>query len=554
MAIRKDLDDMLNNLKTKKRPEKPVRKTVPNKPKSHGSEPIDSMSVDDILISMNSQKNTSGKSDTIKKTAALPKKNAPKVEKKADEAPAKPRKKIVISGELPDYDAIRNLEREKDAQRKRAEEAEKNRIEAKKKKAAEEAERKRIEAKKKKAAEEAERKRIEAEKRAAEEAERKRIEAEKKAAEETERKRIEAEKKAAEETEKKLDNEVRISIEEIEDFSAFKDFIENDNTSEPDPVDSLIDTIREDAEKAVADIENGDVDSNQTDNKKYDGILDELSDTDLNSDYESNEYEIEGNDEDSENSHKISEVLENILDEDPDDIINERSEKVQPNKNKKPVKRKRKLKKSVYSFCGLIFAVLACFGLVTVIVKGITMLGNYTSGDSKKEELKKFLYPAVIMDIESFDSPSELSSDQIITAAIWSMIMSDTAVSGYEITFDVVNIPAADVEEYAIKLFGENLPELTHTTVGLVEARFYYNEETQSYNVPIAPVTYTYSPEIKAAKKSDNNYTVIVDYINELPEWLPKASSKTVEFKLTETSDGYIINSMRILSKSGNSI
>ena len=508
MAIRKDLDDMLNNLKTKKRPEKPVRKTVPNKPKSHGSEPIDSMSVDDILISMNSQKNTSGKSDTIKKTAALPKKNAPKVEKKTDEAPAKPRKKIVISGELPDYDAIRNLEREKDAQRKRAEEAEKNRIEAKKKKAAEEAE----------------------------------------------RKRIEAEKKVAEETEKKSDNEVRISIEEIEDFSAFKDFIENDNTSEPDPVDSLIDTIREDAEKAVADIENGDVDSNQTDNKKYDGILDELSDTDLNSDYESNEYEIEGNDEDSENSHKISEVLENILDEDPDDIINERSEKVQPNKNKKPVKRKRKLKKSVYSFCGLIFAVLACFGLVTVIVKGITMLGNYTSGDSKKEELKKFLYPAVIMDIESFDSPSELSSDQIITAAIWSMIMSDTAVSGYEITFDVVNIPAADVEEYAIKLFGENLPELTHTTVGLVEARFYYNEETQSYNVPIAPVTYTYSPEIKAAKKSDNNYTVIVDYINELPEWLPKASSKTVEFKLTETSDGYIINSMRILSKSGNSI
>ena len=93
-----------------------------------------------------------------------------------------------------------------------------------------------------------------------------------------------------------------------------------------------------------------------------------------------------------------------------------------------------------------------------------------------------------------------------------------------QITFDVVNIPAADVEEYAIKLFGENLPELTHTTVGLVEARFYYNEETQSYNVPIAPVTYTYSPEIKAAKKSDNNYTVIVDYINELPEWLPKAS------------------------------
>ncbi|MDE5936812.1 MAG: hypothetical protein K2G83_05350, partial [Ruminococcus sp.] len=152
MAIRKDLDDMLNNLKTKKRPEKPARKTTTNKPKSHISEPIDSMSVDDILISMNNQKNTSGKSDTTKKSAALPKKNSSITEKKTDEAPVKPRKKIVISGELPDYDALRNLEREKDAQRKRAEEAEKNRIEAKKK-AAEEAERKRIEAEKKAAEE-----------------------------------------------------------------------------------------------------------------------------------------------------------------------------------------------------------------------------------------------------------------------------------------------------------------------------------------------------------------------------------------------------------------
>lgn len=510
MAIRKDVDDMLNNLNkpNKKRSGKSSKKSSQKKPKSHISEPIDTMSVDDILISMDEQKNnSSGNSDTEKTSVPADS------EKKTDEAPAKPKKKIVISGELPDYDALREMERQKDEQRKRAEETERNRIEA--------------------------------EKKAAEDAEKKRIEAEKKAAEDAEKKRIEEEKKTAEENEEKADNEIRISIEEIDDFSAFD--YDSDNSNESDPVGSLIDTIREDAEKAVADIEKGDTDSSSSENNNT-----EIPESDFNDNYESEEYEIEESDEDSdsENSYKISEVLENILDEDPDDIINERSEKNEP--DKKPAKKKRKLKKGVYSFCGIVFAILACFGLVTVIVKGITMLGAYTSGDGKKEQLREFLYPAVIMDIESFDSPSELSSDQIITASIWSMIMSDTAVSGYEITFDVVNIPAADVEVYAVKLFGENLPALTHTTVGPVEARFYYNEETQSYNVPIAPVTYTYSPEIKAAKKTDGIYTVIVDYINELPEWLPETSSKTVEFKLTETSDGYTINSMKILSKSNS--
>ena len=174
MAIRKDVDDMLNNLKTKKRPEKSAKKTAANKPKSHSSEPIDSMSVDDILISMNGQKNNnSGKSDTAKKSTLNSKKTNPKAEKKTNEAPTKPKKKIVISGELPDYDALRELEREKDAQRKRAEETEKNRIEAEKR-AAEETEKKRIEVEKK-AAEEAEKKRIENEKKAAEEAKKKRI-------------------------------------------------------------------------------------------------------------------------------------------------------------------------------------------------------------------------------------------------------------------------------------------------------------------------------------------------------------------------------------------
>ena len=544
MATKKDLDDILNNSKSKKNSTK-RQSSATSKQRSKSN--VDNMSVDDVVNSLDDRKSAGIKSDAPKKLAPLtPKKPASNV--KLAPAENKSKKRIVITGELPDYDALRQRELEKDRQEKINA---KKRLEAEQK-AKEEAERKRLEAEKK-AKEEAERKRLEAEKKAREEAERKRLEAEKKAREEAERKRLEAEKKAKEDAERKrleaeetkrrlLEEAEEFTVEEIteistseeydDDYDEYEEFnVFNNSDNESDPVGSLIDNIREDAEKAFADIENG-------------GNGDE---------YDDDEYEDDDDtaDESEKISSGISSALENILDEDVDEIISERSEKTESDKPKKP---KLRLKKNIYTFLGLIFAVLACVGLVTIVAKGVSLIGGFSSGNSKKSSFEPVVYPVVIMDIESFETPAELSSEQVITAAIWSMIMSDDAIGNYEQTFDVVKIPAVDVESYAVKLFGENLPALNHTTVGPAESRFYYNEETKSYNVPIAPVTYTYSPEIKGATKHDSTYTIVVDYIDELPEWLPKKSSKSVEFKLTETNDGYIIDSMKVLSTSSNSL
>ena len=485
MAIRKDLDDMLNNLTNAKRSDE-SRKTTSEPSKKVYNSKIDNMSVDDLLSTL-----------TTPKPAKEPKPNH--------------KKKIVISGELPDYEALR-------AKEKAAEEAEK--------KAAEEAERKRIEAEKK-AAEEAERKRIEAEKKAAEEAERKRIEAEKKAIEEAERKRVEAEKKAAEEIE---------TAEEIFDNSVIETIRQDSENSESEPIESDFNNTAEEIFEEDSEEEN----VPEKSGKKKKSAKSESSD------------EIDENSESKEkNSGKLTSTLEKILDEDPEAIIERRSEKTESD-NETP--KSGRLKKGFYAVFGVIFAALACVGLITVIAKGINMFDSYTSGDSKKEGFESVIYPAVIMDIESFNDPTELPSDQVITAAIWSMIMTDGVLENYEMTFDVVKIPAIDVESYAVKLFGDNLPPLTHTTVGPADNRFYYNEESKSYNVPVEPITFTYSPEIKSATKSGNDYTVTVDYIDERPEWLPKVSSKSVEFRLTETNGSYQIKGMKIISATTNSI
>ena len=138
MDIRKDIDDMLNNLKGNEEPAAPEEKPA-HVIHTH-SDPVDSMSVDALLDSLIHENET-----------RLPEPepvSAPEPETPAPE-PEKPRKKrIVISGELPDYEAIRAASLEQDriaAERRAAEEAERQRLEAERR-AAEEAERQRLEA------------------------------------------------------------------------------------------------------------------------------------------------------------------------------------------------------------------------------------------------------------------------------------------------------------------------------------------------------------------------------------------------------------------------
>ena len=533
MAIRKDLDDMLNNLKDGKPLEQPSDTNV------QANEPVQqdefkNVSVDDLLTSLL---------------------GAPSSESAQADAPAEPivkpkRKKIVISHELPDYEAIRQQSLREDAERAEAEkkaererlkaerEAEMARIQAEKK-AAEDAEKARIEAERK-AAEAAEKARIEAERKAAEAAEKARIEAERKAAEEAEKARIEAERKAAEEAEKARIEAERKAAEEAEKISAPIDESEIPHSDN--------DSIIADAVAAVSTDENT-IDEAEEIEAEFKELLEKDNGFRFFKNKPKKEIPPKPVDTD-EKSQGVAGVLHNILDENPDDIMN--SQKYFADSETEP--KKGRFKKFFYASFGVIFALLACIGLVTVIAKSISYFNSYTSGETKKEGFEDILYPVVIMDIESFNAPTELPSEQVLTAAIWSMILADDVTLQYEKTFDVVKIPAADVESYAVKLFGENLPELTHTTVGPAESRFYYNEETKSYNVPIAPVTYTYAPKIKEATKNGNEYKVTVDYIDELPSWLPETSSKSVQFTLVEVNGEYQIKSMNIISQSKNSL
>ncbi|MDE5834079.1 MAG: hypothetical protein K2H26_01005, partial [Ruminococcus sp.] len=228
---------------------------------------------------------------------------------------------------------------------------------------------------------------------------------------------------------------------------------------------------------------------------------------------------------------------ESVPDKKPKNNVPEQTEKVSASVSES---------KGKYNLLGLVCIILAIVGVIAIIN---TCISNMGGGKSSKDKFAQAVYPAVIMDINEFDNPLELPNDQLISASIWSAIIDKTKISQYKERMGVVIIPAVDVENFAVELFGEDVPAITHATVSTVESKFYYNEEAQSYSVQVKPDTFTYSPEVVSVLKENGNYIVNVEYVDEHPEWMEKSVSKTAEYNLSKNDNGgYRINSMRIVN------
>lgn len=605
MAIRKDLDDMLNNLKKGGETGKnaPNEQSVPKRKSIY-----DDMSVDDLLNALTEEKKPSLAENIINELAEKNNKTEEIQPDKKSEPENQPeqtetkKKKIVITGELPDYEAIRRQEMERmrleheragipvqpdeeveetnevqeeilpEADIKEEEDVadtyeETETIPAKISDKSESEEEPKSEKKTKKGLFSKRKQKQHSEKTEAKPhlepiADDSEIKiddifdsgsADGNIVDESENISVQDEKAVEEPIQEEFIGEEESSAVELIDAAlaainnaetenaAEETANETENISETvegteeneSRVSSLIDGIRENAANAIAELESPKEESQKL---SAEPVMKIDSEEKLDN---SNEKK----------KGRITSALTKILDEDTDALLNEKSEKTESDEISEN-KSGKKFKKRLYAILGVVFAVFAVIGIITSVGKGVGLIKNFTSGEVKKDGFTEVIYPAVIMDIESFNNASELTSEQIITASIWSIIMNDEKISKYSLNAggDTVSISAYDVEAQAVELFGQDLPEFVHTTLGPIESRFYFDADRSAYNVKVRPIIFTYHPEIKSIVKSGNDYTVTVDYVDERPAWMEKSVSKSVEFNITEKDDGtYRINSMKIL-------
>lgn len=613
MAIRKDLDDMLNNLKGNNPEKTASAKTEPAKYKSI----YDNMSVDDLLNALTVEKKLSlaenilnELEDKEKKAAEAAAVNVPDVQTVPESPVPEQKKEVIITGELPDYEELRRIESEQVKQqgRIRDEESREEIVAAYEPETISEPEPEVFAAAEENIPDVIPEK---TEVQTAEETVQDDTVEDTDKAEETEKESGGRKKKglfsrhrkkhsddessvkenSGDESEKPVENaddEIKTSEEDalsgasaaendadkqdaendagesatdlieaalaaingdpVADENTVETFVADENKIDPetekkndpgekDGVTSLIDDIRENAANAIAELE-------EQGREDDDDTAEETTETE--SSHEQENLRHKG---------KFTAALTNILDEDPETLIDVKREKTEESEEDTPPK-KKKLKRRLYAVMGVIFTIFAVIGIVTTAGKGVSMFRKFASGETKKDGFTELVYPMVIMDIESFDKPSDLTSEQIITASVWSIIMNDKKLEKYPVNAaggDVISISAYDVEAEAVALFGQDHAEFVHTTVGPVTSRFYYDPEKGVYNVPIHPIVFTYEPEIKSIVKRGSQYTVTVDYIDERPAWMDKSVSKSVEFHVTEKSDGtYQFDSMNILYVKNN--
>ena len=614
MAIRKDLDDMLNNLKKVGE----TGRNVPNEQNAPKRKSIyDDMSVDDLLNALTEEKKPSLAENIINelaekdnKTEEIQQEKIPEPETQPEQSETK-KKKIVITGELPDYEAIRRQEMERmRLEHERAgfpvqPDEENGEINEVQEEIIPEADIKNVgepvetyEAAEAMPVETSDKPEIESEpepeKKTKKKVKKSFFSKRKKTQERedaTEKPEIQpAEEPVSDDYEIKIDDifdnssEVENAASEPENVPVQDDAVpeetiqdepvNEENSSAVELIDAALEAINAASEpetpveEAVneAEIISEAVEENEENESRVSSLIDGIRENaasaiaDLDKPKEetaelpAEPVVSEDTEEKTDNSYekkkgRITSALTKILDEDTDALLNEKSEKTESDEISEQ-KGEKKFKKRLYAILGVVFAVFAVIGIIASVGKGIDLIKSFTSGEVKKDGFTEVIYPAVIMDIESFNNASELTSEQIITASIWSIIMDDEKISKYSLNAggDTVSISAYDVEAQAVELFGEDLPEFVHTTLGPVESRFYYDADRGAYNVKVKPIIFTYHPEIKSIVKSGSDYTVTVDYVDERPAWMEKSVSKSVEFNITEKDDRtYQINSMKIL-------
>lgn len=200
----------------------------------------------------------------------------------------------------------------------------------------------------------------------------------------------------------------------------------------------------------------------------------------------------------------------------------------------------------VFAVFIIIMSVIGVISTVRFIAEQVESLADQTA---LKNEIALFLYPVVTVDPPEFASAGEIPESVVIESAIWKIVLTGDTTNYEKLYNTYMYVPAVDVEFAARTLFGSEA-QITHQTVGSTGSAFSYDEERNTYLVPITPRYTAYSPSVTSISNVGELYTVRVDY---LPPTalaiegikLDSSVTKTMEFTLSKSKSSMTIHSLR---------
>lgn len=205
---------------------------------------------------------------------------------------------------------------------------------------------------------------------------------------------------------------------------------------------------------------------------------------------------------------------------------------------------------------GIIAAVLAVIGLITVIRFSADTIQNFSDKTAEKKEYEEMLTPVVMFDPDPFDDLTQADVSQLLNSAVWALLMSDEGADKYPYsegeTFGIL-VPQEDIEQYFVSLFGTEIDLASlHSSIDMSEYEITYDAALKSYILPITGVESAYTPKVYEIEKQGSSVILSVGYIGnrawvqiEDGEYTAPEPDKYMKITLRERSGGMYISSIQ---------
>lgn len=203
---------------------------------------------------------------------------------------------------------------------------------------------------------------------------------------------------------------------------------------------------------------------------------------------------------------------------------------------------------------GLMILALALVGIVSL---GMTAADKISRSIEDKNAEKysayeEFIAPVIMNDPDTFDDVTLADSGQLLSIAIWSVLDSNPEPDKYEYTDDGMLLPASEVEEKFVSLFGEEV-KIIHSNVDGGGIDFKYSEKKKAYLIPITGITPIYTPKVIDAKEKSGSIELTVGYLHS-SDWQQDSKGNMIApepgkyMKITlgkNTDSGYFVRAIQ---------
>ena len=172
-----------------------------------------------------------------------------------------------------------------------------------------------------------------------------------------------------------------------------------------------------------------------------------------------------------------------------------------------------KRRKALNYFVGALLVLFVAIGVFST-VRFFTGKAQHLSIRGRQfEQYRVMLRPVVMNDPSAFDDVTLANENELLSIAIWNILMQDPDPDNYEFVEGEMLLPKAEVEESLHTLFGADVA-VSHKTVDGGGVSFGYSEKKNCYTIPITGITPLYTPQIENIEMKNERVLLTVGYLS----------------------------------------